>query len=234
MTGNSIFLKTSSTPGTPSSVEAFLAKKARESASGRLIFALDATASRQPTWDRAAEVTSEMFREAGATGRLEMQLAYYRGGECKSSSWLTNAKILESSMRKISCVAGNTQIEEILSHAIRESKLAKVGALVFIGDAMEEDPDVLVELAKKLGGTLSNGTPIFMFQEGRDTATEMTFQEIARVSGGAFARFDATSASQLRDLLKAVALFATGGSQALIGRTDPASKLLLGQMKGKP
>jgi hypothetical protein len=46
---------------------------------GRLIFALNATMSRQPTWDQACHLQAEMFREAAAVGGLDLQLAYYRG-----------------------------------------------------------------------------------------------------------------------------------------------------------
>lgn len=55
-------------------VEAFLrqvkAMPAMRAAAGRgrLIFALDATASRAPTWDRAAKLQGEMFEAAAALG----------------------------------------------------------------------------------------------------------------------------------------------------------------------
>ena len=46
---------------------------------GRLIFALDATASRQPTWDQACQLQGEMFVETAAIGGLNIQLVWYRG-----------------------------------------------------------------------------------------------------------------------------------------------------------
>ncbi|HEV7994737.1 MAG TPA: VWA domain-containing protein, partial [Stellaceae bacterium] len=46
---------------------------------GRLIFALDATASREPTWDRACRIQGEMFEATAALGGLEIQLVFYRG-----------------------------------------------------------------------------------------------------------------------------------------------------------
>ena len=73
-------------------IKAFLEKVAatpvRQSGSGpgRLIFALDATASREPTWDHACHIQGEMFRETALLGGLEIQLAYYRGfGEFRAS-----------------------------------------------------------------------------------------------------------------------------------------------------
>ena len=44
---------------------------------GRLLFALDATASRQPTWDSACRLQANMFREAAAIGGLDVQLVYF-------------------------------------------------------------------------------------------------------------------------------------------------------------
>jgi hypothetical protein len=72
-------------------IDAFLTRMQGLSAktttvSGRLIFALDATASRQPTWDTACQLQADMFREVAT---LSVQLVYYRGlSECRSSRWL--------------------------------------------------------------------------------------------------------------------------------------------------
>src|SRR6516225_5771039 len=69
---------------------------------GRLIFALDATASRQPTWDTACTLQAEMFREVAATGGLDMQLVYYRGlSECRSSRWFSDPEQLGRVMTNI-------------------------------------------------------------------------------------------------------------------------------------
>ena len=58
----------------------------------RLIFALDATASRGPTWDRACRIQGEMFEATAGLGGLEIQLVFYRGfAECKASRWMTGA-----------------------------------------------------------------------------------------------------------------------------------------------
>ena len=119
---------------------------------GRLIFALDATASREPTWDRACRIQGEMFEATAALGGLEIQLVFYRGfSECKSSKWMTTAADLHRVMRSVFCVGGETQIERVLSHAIRETRARKVNALVFVGDAMEEKVDRLCRLAGELG-----------------------------------------------------------------------------------
>lgn len=180
---------------------------------GRLIFAMDATASREPTWDRACHIQAQMFTETDALGGLEVQLIYYRGfGECKASPWVRKTDDLLRFMTRVSCMAGHTQIRKVLKRAIKETEQKKVGALVFVGDALEEDIDNLGHLAGKLGLL---GLPCFMFHEGSDGPARNAFQQIARLSGGAYAPFDASSPGQLRDLLAAVAVYAAGGRRAL-------------------
>ena len=200
-------------------VDAFLRRVAatpkigRSGPRGRLIFALDATASRGPTWDRAAQIQAEMFTETSALGGLEIQLCYYRGYlELVASPWCLAADELLRRMTRVRCAAGYTQIRRVLRHALDETRTRKVDALVFVGDSMEENADGLAGLAGELGLL---GVPAFMFQEGYDPLAERSFRQIARLSGGAYCHFDAGSAQQLRDLLSAVAVFAAGGRQAL-------------------
>ena len=196
---------------------------------GRLIFALDATYSRQPTWDTACTLQADMFREVASVGGLDMQLAYYRGiSECRASRWYSQPEQLAKTMSRISCHAGETQIEKILLHAQKETKLLKVSALVFVGDACEEEDDELIPAANELGQA---GVPVFMFQEGNDREVEHTFREITRVTHGAYCRFDNGSAKQLGELLKAVAVYAVGGKEALLTRGDAGAVKLLGQLK---
>ena len=182
-------------------------------ARGRLMFAMDATASREPTWDRACQIQGEMFSETAALGGLDIQLCYYRGfGEFEASPWLSSADALLKTMTSVSCRGGHTQIEKVLRHALAQQKQKKIQALVFVGDCMEEDVDRLCHLSGQLGVL---GLPAFMFHEGADPAAESAFREIARLSRGAYCAFDASSASQLRDLLGAVAVYAAGGQAAL-------------------
>ena len=180
---------------------------------GRLIFALDATASREPTWDRACRLQGEMFEATAALGGLDVKLVYYRGfDECKASRWMADAADLHRVMRSVRCVGGETQIERVLSHALAETKKQRVGALVFVGDAMEENVDRLCRLAGELG---LNGVPIFLFHEGHNPIAGRAFQQMAKLSRGAYLRFDAASADRLKDLLGAVAVYAAGGYRAL-------------------
>ena len=185
---------------------------------GRLLFALDATASREATWDHACQIQGEMFEATAAIGGLDCQLVYYRGfNECKASRWLTSAAELRRVMRSVSCVGGVTQIERVLDHAIRETSRAKVGALVFIGDAIEETVDRLCRLAGKLG---SLGVPIFLFHEGDNPDAAAAFRQMAIVSHGACLAFDLAGIARLKELLGAVAVYAAGGHAALAAHSN--------------
>ncbi len=204
---------------TNAEIDAFVRKVAmtpapgRSREKGRLIFALDATASREPTWDRACQIQGHMFQEAGSLGGLEIQMAYYRGfGEFRASEWLADSAQLVRRMTGVFCLGGQTQIAKVLKHAIAEANSRKVNAVVFIGDCMEENVDDLCRLAGELGIL---GVPAFIFQEGHEPIAARAFRQIARLTGGAHCSFDSSSAHQLRDLLSAVAVFAAGGREAL-------------------
>jgi hypothetical protein len=200
-------------------------------ARGRLVFALDATMSRQPTWDMACALQADMFREAQALGSLDIRLVYYRGlNECRASGWISDSAQLAKLMSKIDCRGGNTQIGRVLSEARREAVASAVRAVVFVGDAMEEPIDQLCVKAGELGLLK---VPVFMFQEGRDEVAEPAFREIARLTGGAWCRFDPGAAAQLRELLRAAAAYAAGGRAALLrlSKAGGGAATLIGQMK---
>jgi len=185
----------------------------RSESPGRLIFAMDATASRQPSWDHACHIQGEMFSETAGLGGLEIQLCYFRGfNEFHAFPWMSQSRDLLSVMSSVSCIGGHTQIEKALQHSIQENILNRVNALVYVGDCMEEDINRLTIPAGKLG---LSGIPVFLFQEGADPLARQAFMEIARLSKGAYSSFDSHSAQQLRDLLGAVAVYASGGRQAL-------------------
>lgn len=205
--------------------------KGTSGSKGRLIFALDATASRQFTWDMACQLQGQMFDAAASVGNLAVQLCYYRGfNECRASRWLDDARQLHKAMTSVQCAGGQTQIERVLKHVLAEQKIKPVNALAFVGDCMEENVDRLCELAGQLGLL---GVPVFVFQEGQDFVASHAFKEIARLSGGAHCSFDQSSAQLLSELLNAVAVFAAGGRKALRNYTKqrPALAHLTGQIK---
>ena len=227
-------------PGTPAArpdIAAFLARArtlappTQPGCRGRLIFALDATMSRQPTWDMACTLQADMFREAATLGSLDIRLVYYRGfNECRATGWISDSNKLANLMSRIDCRGGDTQIGRVLSEARREAAASGVRAVVFVGDAMEEQVDELCAKAGELGMLK---VPVFMFQEGHDATAEQAFREIARLTGGAWCRFDPGAAAQLRELLRAAAAYAAGGREALLRLAKSASGAakLIGQMK---
>ncbi|KPK40481.1 MAG: hypothetical protein AMJ69_02140 [Gammaproteobacteria bacterium SG8_47] len=203
----------------PADVDAFLRKVAAAPVvkpagqRGRLLFAMDATASREPSWDSACAIQAQMFQETAALGGLEIQLCYYRGfGDFEASAWLRDSEQLLKRMLAVSCLGGHTQIAKVLRHALTETRAHRIDAVVFVGDCLEEDVDHLSQLAGELGLL---GVPVFMFHEGHDAGAERAFRQIAKLTKGAYCRFDAGSAQQLRDLLSAVAVYAAGGRRAL-------------------
>jgi hypothetical protein len=215
---------------TRADIAAFLDKVSKlpargQAGNGRLIFAMDATASRGPTWAQAIAIQTEMFEEAAKVGGLDVQLVYYRGlGDFGASPWVSDAPQLIRLMRGVGLMAGNTQIQRTLRHAAAEARNAKVNAFVFVGDAMEELPDSILQAAGELA---LRGVPAFMFHEGSLEPAGAVFKQIAQVTHGAYCSFDAGSAQQLRELLKAVAVYAAGGRKALADFSKRAGGMAL-------
>jgi hypothetical protein len=224
-------------PSSSAEVDAFLKKVAAtpapaHSGKGRLIFALDATASREATWRQAQAIQADMFQSAAAVGTLDVQLVYYRGlGECKAGRWTSDPDKLLAQLRSVRCVGGETQIGRVLAHALSETAKARVHAVVFVGDCMEESVDALCAKAGQLGVL---GVPLFLFHEGDEAAAARAFAQMARLSGGACCRFDPNSPRQLRELLTAVAVYAAGGRAALMdyGRKTGGEVLRLTSQMG--
>jgi len=192
----------------------------------RLVFSIDATQSRQPTWDMAAGLTAQMFETAAAIGSLDIQLLYYRGyRECVASRWLSDAPSLIAAMQRVRCESGHTQIGRVLDHIRKENAKEKIAAAIVISDACEEDAGDLFKRATELG------VPVFMFQEGAAQDISRIYEEIARITGGAHCKFDAGAAQSLADLLRAIAAFAAGGIKALANQNSESARLLLAQIK---
>lgn len=199
---------------------------------GRLLFAMDATASREPTWDHACAIQGEMFVAAEGLGGLDVRLAFYRGfDEFKVSRWTSDGHELARLMSSVRCLAGRTQIGKLLRYAGEQRRETRLDAVVFVGDCCEEDADAVGHEAGQLGLL---GLPVFVFQEGSDRVATRLFPQIAKLTRGAYCRFDRTSPEELKRLLGAVAAYAAGGRAALLkyGRDQgDAVARLTNQMK---
>jgi hypothetical protein len=206
-------------------VAAFLEKV--RTVRGRIAFIIDATASREPTWDAASQLQAEMFGEAAKLGGLEMQI-YFRGtNEVGASNWTSDGRELQHFMGRIRCEGGYTKYARAFARVRQEHQRQAINAVIVIGDQLEELPASLYDDVAGLG------VPFFCFQEGQDPNLRAALQEVARLTKGAFCTFDTGSVAQLRELLRAVATFAVGGLTALADlSTDSApARKLLGQMK---
>jgi hypothetical protein len=219
-------------PIVPASTDAFLREIERLPARpagtrGRLLFAMDATASREPTWDHACAIQGEMFVAADTLGGLDVRLAFYRGfDEFKVSRWTSDGRELARLMSSVRCLAGRTQIARLLRYAGEQRRDSRIDALVFVGDCCEEDVDQVSHEAGQLGLL---GLPVFVFQEGDDRIASRLFPQIAKLTRGAYCKFDRNSPDQLRRLLGAVAAYAAGGREALLkyGRDKGGAVALL-------
>ena len=206
-------------PIVPSTTDAFLREIERVPARragtrGRLLFAMDATASREPTWDHACTIQGEMFVAADALGGLDVRLAFYRGfDEFKVSRWTSDGRELARLMSSVRCLAGRTQIARLLRYAGEQRRESQIDAVVFVGDCCEEDVDQVGHEAGQLGLL---GLPVFVFQEGDDRIASRLFPQIAKLTRGAYSKFDRNSPDQLKRLLGAVAAYAAGGREALV------------------
>lgn len=192
---------------------------------------MDATASREPTWARAQALHQSLFDAAVDGSSLAVQVCYYRGfSDFQASAWLTDSFALRAYMQGVSCEGGPTQITRLLRHYLEAGTPATpVRAMVFIGDAMEESAATLKELA---GQCRLKNQPLFLFQEGTNPQVATTFEQLARLSGGAYAAFDSNSADHLRELLQAVVRYTSGGRKALTSSGSDSDKLLLSQLPG--
>jgi hypothetical protein len=192
-------------------VDEFLAKAEHTTPDRRrLIFAIDATASRQSTWDTAAQVQGQMFLEAGRYGGLDVQLVFFRGrSEMKATAFMSNAAPLIEAMTGVVCRAGHTQLVKVLNHGAREHEKHKVAAAILVGDSCEEEFADIERAASQVK------VPIYAFLEGNIAEGRIAFQNIAERTGGALIPFDADSPNQLRGLLGAVAAYIVGGVEAL-------------------
>jgi hypothetical protein len=191
-------------------------KEAGDRSSGRLIFGLDLTASRQVSLHQAQIATAAMFNSIKAVGAVAMKLIYYRGtDECRESEWHDNPDLLCRTMLNLSCKMGQTQIARMLRLILGEE--TEVSAVVFVGDHSEDDPDELFELALMLK---ERSLPVFCFHEcvnQNDLAMKAkpVFKHMAETSGGMYVEFKPDSGAVLREMLLNVAAFSAAGAEGV-------------------
>ena len=196
----------------------------REKAKGKLLFSLDATASRSGAWEVSKQITNIIFDTI--PGQLEVALAYHGGSQVKKFTDFTKSfKRFQDQLMMIECEAGMTQLNEIL---LSSSKINGLGAICYIGDCYEEN----LESAKKIALSLKlNGTKLFIFQDKTEFEEEkatLAFNTLVDICGGAVLDFNQNAVKEIEELLTAVTLFSAGGKRLLQEqkKLPGASKLL--------
>ncbi len=171
-----------------------------------------------------------MFDAASETSELSLQLCYFRGiATFHASPWLATANGLRRELAEVYCEGGVTQLKRLLEHCLAQyPDSASLKAIIFVGDAVEEDTNVLNDLAVRC--RLAK-RPLYIFQEGSDAAASSTFASMAALSGGAHFALGDDSADQLRRLLQSVIRLATGGRKALESSSHESDKLLLKKLE---
>lgn len=200
----------------------------------RLLFAMDATASREVSWNVAKEITGAMFE--AVPGALDVALAYHGGGRLQEiTPFSPDAKAFLDKVYTVRCRAGMTALNQVLQGATEVSQLK---ALIYIGDCFEESPTGAVELAQQLK---LKGVRCFIFHDASSAsggydikAGAKVFASIAKITGGALLPFDETSPQMVKALLEAISIYAAQGIKALEKKRAslPAARLLLDQIRG--
>jgi hypothetical protein len=184
--------------------------------SGRLLFGLDLTGSREHGLRQARIATAAMFDTVKALGAVAVKLVYYRGSnELRATEWHDDPGIVSRAMLGLSCKTGETQIWKVLRFALRETE--KLSGVVFVGDHCEDNEDVILPLAECLG---VKGIPIFVFHEIADHDTRSLearpiFERMAAASKGVYVEFRPDSGAVLREMLSAVAVYSAAGHEGL-------------------
>jgi len=173
-------------------------------------FLIDATGSREDTWEQAQGIQAKMFKSAAGLQTIRLRLAYF-GGDCLNSpGWMNSPARVAKHMAAVRCRTGLTQIIEGLHSFIQEAPENRAAAIILVGDAFEEDADQ----AEHAGTMLKKmGIRVFSFIEGNDPTAQSVFQRLAEITGGKFAKFG--SDLPLSDLCEGVALLTSGGEKAL-------------------
>lgn len=194
----------------------------------KLLFSLDATASRHGAWEASQKITHSMFDSI--PGELSVALSYHGGSRLKEFTEFTQSfKKFQDKLSLIECEAGATKLNDILENA---SRIEDIGAIVYIGDCYEESLSSGTEICKKLR---INGCKLFIFQDktdGENIQATHAFGAMVDVCGGALLDFNQQAIKEAEQLLTAITLYSAGGKKLLEEKKKlPGAKLLLEKMK---
>ncbi|HET6308476.1 MAG TPA: hypothetical protein VFG12_14900 [Rhodopila sp.] len=195
----------------------------------RLVFAVDATASREPAWKAARQVTDALVK--ALPGALDVALAVHGGSRVHTfTAFTSNPATLRDRAAGITCQAGITRLLPILATSLKHPNLR---VIIYIGDVFEESLPQARNLADSLG---AQHTKLIVLHDTADPSARRDadlFWDLAHRTGGCVLPFDATAPNRLRDLLSAVAVYAVGGEKLLRERQHdlPAAVALLEHLR---
>jgi len=207
----------------------------------RVILAL-ANHGRSPGWDRAKALQRQMFDAAVGSG-LEMKFAFYGPDDaagvrrCRiTTRWINDPDDMAGLMDRAECNCGcYVYIRDALGQAVKENEDRPMHAVIFVGDAFHDDPDGLDEAVISANRLRRAGTRLFLLQQGDDPITARRLQYLAKVSGGAYFRFDPrTQEQQFSEICEAISAYATGGEEAVKATGRQAATLVLEHLKQMP
>jgi hypothetical protein len=176
-----------------------------------LVFAVDATASREPAWAAARQVTDALVK--ALPGALDVALAVHGGSRVHTfTAFTSDANTLRDRAAGVACQAGVTRLLPILSASLKQPG---VRVVIYVGDVFEESVIQGRRLADAMG---AQGTRLIVLHDTADPAARRdadVFWDFAKRTGGCVLPFDASASGRLRDLLSAVAVYAVGGEKLL-------------------
>jgi hypothetical protein len=197
----------------------------------RLVFAVDATASREPAWAAARQVTDALFK--ALPGALDVALAVHGGSRVHTFTPFTNdANTLRDRAAGVTCHAGSTRLLPILAACLRQQG---VRVVVYIGDVFEES----VPRGRQLTDAMNaHGAKLIVLHDMADPVARRdaeVFWDLAKRTGGCVLPFDASAPGRLRDRWSAVAVYAVGGEKLLRDRQSdlPGAVALLEHLAGR-
>jgi hypothetical protein len=180
----------------------------------RLIFAVDATASREPAWAAARQVTDALVK--ALPGALDVALAVHGGSRVHTfTPFTSNPNTLRDRAAGVSCIPGMTRLLPILSASL---KRPGVRVVIYIGDVLEESMPFGRQIADAMG---AQGIKLIVLHDTADASARRDaelFWDLAKRTGGCVLPFDASASGRLRDILSAVAVYAVGGEKLLRAR----------------
>lgn len=190
----------------------------------RLVFAVDATASRSATWASAQTITDRMFD--AIPGALDVALEVHGGGNVHTFTGFS-ADLHEFRKRasRVRCTSGHTRLVDLMQRTL---DAGGVRVMSYIGDAFEESADEAFELADRFKHF---GIKAVILADQADVSTMLIFEEIARRTGGAVLDFRSGDLDLMGEVLAGVAALAVGGRGMLESNSSKGSQLLLGCLK---